>query len=150
MATAGYATLCLKQLGQSATLADRPSSPPAIVGSQPVAATSARPLSSAHSLLVAIYHTLRDGTVFQDLSPTHFEKLNREAVTRRSLRRLEQLGYRVTLEEATALPEANLQGKTLPGAGVASDRDLVLGHHVLQRNLVVLQHVNLFRTVVPL
>jgi len=59
-------------------------------------------IASAHSLLVAIYHMLRDGTVFQDLGPTHFEKLNREAVTRRSLRRLEQLGYRVTLEEATA------------------------------------------------
>ncbi len=59
-------------------------------------------IASAHSLLVAIYHMLRDGTVFQDLGPMHFEKLNREAVTRRSLRRLEQLGYRVTLEEATA------------------------------------------------
>ena len=59
-------------------------------------------VASAHSLLVAIYHMLRDGTVFQDLGPMHFEKLNREAVTRRSLRRLEQLGYRVTLEEATA------------------------------------------------
>jgi transposase len=43
VATAGCATLCLKQLGQSATLAGRPSSPLAIVESQPVAATSARP-----------------------------------------------------------------------------------------------------------
>jgi hypothetical protein len=32
----------------------------------------------------------------------HFDNRNREAVRRRSLRRLEQLGYRVTLEEATA------------------------------------------------
>jgi transposase len=59
-------------------------------------------VASAHSLLVAIYHLLRDGTVFQDLGPLHFENRNREAVRRRSLRRLEQLGYRVTLEEATA------------------------------------------------
>jgi transposase len=59
-------------------------------------------IASAHSLLVTIYHLLRDGTVFQDLGPLHFDNRNREAVRRRSLRRLEQLGYRVTLEEATA------------------------------------------------
>ena len=59
-------------------------------------------IAVAHSLLVAVYHLLRDGTVFQDLGADHFERRNREAVTRRSLRRLEQLGYKVTLEEATA------------------------------------------------
>lgn len=59
-------------------------------------------IAVAHSLRVAIYHLLKDGTVFQDLGPNHFERRNHDAVLRRSLRRLEQLGYRVTLEEASA------------------------------------------------
>ena len=57
-------------------------------------------IAIAHSLLVAIYHLLRDGTVFQDLGPNHWDDRHREAVARRSLRRLEQLGYQVTLQEA--------------------------------------------------
>jgi len=53
----------------------------------------------AHSLLVAIYHLLKDGTVFQDLGAQHWEVRHREAIARRSLRRLEQLGYRITIEQ---------------------------------------------------
>src|SRR5438128_403090 len=56
----------------------------------------------AHSLLIAIYHVLKDGVVFQDLGPAHFEQRNRDAIVRRSLRRLEGLGYKVTVEPMTA------------------------------------------------
>ena len=56
----------------------------------------------AHSLLVAIYHLLKDGTVFQDLGAQHWEVRHREAIARRSLRRLEQLGYRVTLQQTAS------------------------------------------------
>jgi transposase len=56
----------------------------------------------AHSLLVAVYHVLKDGVVFQDLGPIHFEQHNRDLLVRRSLRRLEVLGYKVTLEPMTA------------------------------------------------
>jgi len=54
----------------------------------------------AHSLLVAIYHMLKEGTVHHDLGSDHFERLNREQIARRALRRLERLGYQVTIQEA--------------------------------------------------
>ncbi len=54
----------------------------------------------AHSLLIVIYHMLQDGTIYQDLGANHFDHLNREAVARRSVRRLEKLGYKVTIQEA--------------------------------------------------
>jgi len=56
----------------------------------------------AHSLLVAVYHVLNDGVVFQDLGPTHYQRLNGEAVARRSLHRLELLGYKVTVDAMPA------------------------------------------------
>ncbi len=59
-------------------------------------------IAIAHSLLVAIYHVLKDGVVFQDLGPTHFEQRNREAIVRRSVRRLEALGYNVAIEAVSA------------------------------------------------
>lgn len=58
-------------------------------------------IATAHSLLVAVYHVLRDGVVFQDLGPAYLERRNREAILRRSLLRLEGLGYKVKVE---ALP----------------------------------------------
>jgi transposase len=54
----------------------------------------------AHSLLVAIYHMLKDGTTYQDLGAGHFDRINHEALVRRNVRRLEQLGYKVAIEAA--------------------------------------------------
>jgi transposase len=54
----------------------------------------------AHSLLVAIYHMLKQGTVHDDLGSDHFERLDREQIARRAVRRLERLGYQVTIQEA--------------------------------------------------
>jgi transposase len=56
----------------------------------------------AHSLLVTIYFMHRDGTVFQDLGVNYFNQRDREHITRRSVRRLESLGYHVTLTESAA------------------------------------------------
>src|SRR5262249_34349660 len=39
----------------------------------------------AHALLIVIYHMLKDGTVYQDLGTTHFDRINREALVRRSV-----------------------------------------------------------------
>lgn len=55
----------------------------------------------AHSMLIAIYHLIKDGTVYQDLGPNHFDELDRQRITHRALRRLQALGYLVTLEEVT-------------------------------------------------
>lgn len=57
-------------------------------------------LAVAHSILVIIYHLLRDGTTYQELGGNYFDHRNAQAVLRRSVRRLEGLGYRVTLEAA--------------------------------------------------
>jgi transposase len=55
-------------------------------------------IAVAHALLIAIYHMLRDGVVHRDLGADHFDRLNAKAVLRRSVRRIESLGYQVTLE----------------------------------------------------
>ncbi len=59
-------------------------------------------IATAHSLLIAVYHVLRDGVVFQDLGPSYFERRNQDAIVRRSLHRLEALGYKVRIEAMTA------------------------------------------------
>ena len=54
----------------------------------------------AHSILVIIYHLLRDGVVYEDLGATWFDQRDRSGTVRRTVKRLEALGYRVTLEAA--------------------------------------------------
>jgi transposase len=51
----------------------------------------------AHSLLVSIYHMLRDNKPYQDLGPDYLDKLDAERIERRAVQRLEQLGYDVVL-----------------------------------------------------
>ena len=57
-------------------------------------------MAVAHTILLIAYRLLRDGTHYHDLGPTYFDERDREAVLRRSVRRIQQLGYRVTIEEA--------------------------------------------------
>jgi transposase len=53
----------------------------------------------AHSILVIAYHILKeDGTVYTDLGPNYFDQRSKEATTKRTVKRLERLGYKVTLE----------------------------------------------------
>ena len=54
----------------------------------------------AHALLVSVYHLLREGTSYRELGGNYFDERDREATTRRSVRRLERLGFKVTLEVA--------------------------------------------------
>lgn len=56
----------------------------------------------AHSMLIAIYHLIKDGTIYQDLGPNHFDELDRQRVIRRAVSRLQALGYDVTLKEVPA------------------------------------------------
>jgi transposase len=59
-------------------------------------------LAVAHSLLTVIYHVLRDGTVYADLGADYFDRLAPERHARYHLRRLEELGYSVTLAPVAA------------------------------------------------
>lgn len=54
----------------------------------------------AHSLLVSIYHMLRTQQPYHDLGPDHLDQLDHERLQRQYVRRLEQLGYAVTLSPA--------------------------------------------------
>jgi transposase len=54
-------------------------------------------IAVAHSLLVIIYHILRDKTPYRDLGADYFGNADKERLTRQALRRLETLGYTVTL-----------------------------------------------------
>jgi transposase len=52
----------------------------------------------SHSLLVIIYHMLRDKQPYRDLGADFFEARDKERVVKGALRRLESLGYAVTLQ----------------------------------------------------
>jgi transposase len=51
----------------------------------------------AHSLLTIIYHMLRDRRPYADLGADYFDRINTARLERHHVRRLEQLGYTVTL-----------------------------------------------------
>lgn len=55
-------------------------------------------IAVAHNLLVIAYYILRDQTCYQDLGPDYFDRLNPEGLRRRLTRRLEGLGFKVTLQ----------------------------------------------------
>jgi len=52
----------------------------------------------AHSLLVSIYYMLKRHETYHDLGPDHLNQLHPERLTRSLTKRLETLGYAVTLE----------------------------------------------------
>ncbi len=52
----------------------------------------------AHSILVIAYHLLTRGEDYRDLGANYFDELDRQAVERRLVRRLERLGYEVELK----------------------------------------------------
>ena len=55
-----------------------------------------------HSILVIIYHVVRDGTVYEDRGPHYFVERDRQGTERRLVRQREGLGYTVSLEPRAA------------------------------------------------
>ena len=55
-------------------------------------------IAVAHNLLVIAYYILRDGTCYRDLGPDYFDRINPEGLRKRLTKRLEGLGFKVTLE----------------------------------------------------
>ncbi len=51
-----------------------------------------------HTLLVMIYHLLKDQTTYRELGADYFDRLDTERLTRNLVRRLERLGHKVTLQ----------------------------------------------------
>lgn len=57
-------------------------------------------LAVAHTILVTIYTMLHKGTTYQDLGDNYFDERDRLFAVRRAVRRIERLGYKVTLDPA--------------------------------------------------
>ncbi len=56
----------------------------------------------AHSILVSVYHLLREGGTYPELGAAYFDQRDRQHLSQRLVARLEQLGYAVQLETAAA------------------------------------------------
>ena len=59
-------------------------------------------MAIGHKILVAAYHMLSTGTSYKDLGASYLDGLDTRRVTRNLVRRLERLGYGVTLQPKTA------------------------------------------------
>lgn len=57
-------------------------------------------MAVAHTILVIIYYMLSRGTAYNDLGGNYFDERDRQATLRRAIRRIQNLGYTVTLEAA--------------------------------------------------
>ena len=55
-------------------------------------------VATAHSMLIAIYHVLRDGVVFRDLGADYYTQFNKERKVHALLRKLHQLGWNLQSE----------------------------------------------------
>ncbi len=54
----------------------------------------------AHAILVVIYHMILKGTHYSHLGGNYFDERNRQSVVNRAVRRIETLGYKISLEVA--------------------------------------------------
>ena len=53
-----------------------------------------------HQILEIAYYVMRDGATYHELGADYFTRRDRERTVRRSIKQLEALGYRVTVEDA--------------------------------------------------
>lgn len=54
----------------------------------------------AHAILITIYHMLKDGSCYRDLGVNHYDEINKAAKLKRSIKRIESMGFKVTIEPA--------------------------------------------------
>lgn len=55
-------------------------------------------IAVAHSILVIVYHLLRDGTEYREMGGDFFDRRNHDHLQRHLVKRLEGLGYKVDLQ----------------------------------------------------
>jgi transposase len=60
-------------------------------------------MAVARSILEIYYYMARDGVVYSDLGVDYFTNKNREEIVRRSVKRIESLGYKVIVNEDEVL-----------------------------------------------
>ena len=59
-------------------------------------------MAVAASILTAIYHMLKDGTMYKDLGRDHFDRRSTDRQKKRLIKRLTDLGYAVTIKPLVA------------------------------------------------
>jgi hypothetical protein len=59
-------------------------------------------MAIAHKILVAAYHMLSQQVSYNDLGDAYLDKLSKTQLTRNLLRRLDRLGYQVTVQPKAA------------------------------------------------
>jgi transposase len=59
-------------------------------------------MAVAASILTAIYHMLKDGTMYKDLGRDHLDRRSSDRQKKRLIKRLTDLGYAVTIKPLAA------------------------------------------------
>ena len=59
-------------------------------------------MAVAASILAAIYHMLKDGTMYKDLGHDHFDRHSTDQQRKRLIKRLADLGYAVEIKPLAA------------------------------------------------
>ena len=67
-------------------------------------------MAVGHTPLVIVYHVLRKREAYREIGADYYDRLQPERLTRHLIRRLEQLGHEVTLEDRTAEERAEQPG----------------------------------------
>jgi hypothetical protein len=78
-------------------------------------------MAVAHRMLSIAWHIIRDGVAYQEAGGSYFDRLHPDRSARRLMRRLQQIGFEVTLtrtppKPACSKPERNKPEPTEPAA----------------------------------
>ena len=57
-------------------------------------------IAVAHAILKAVYYILKNNTPYKELGPDFFELRRKNEIVRKSVKRLESLGFNVTIEHS--------------------------------------------------
>src|SRR6266571_956928 len=75
-------------------------------------------VATSHSVLTIIYHLLRTGQPYHDLGSHYFQTLDTTRQRENAVRRLQALGYKVSLEELIEAPSPS--SSSVPRASPSS------------------------------
>ncbi|MDP2952191.1 MAG: hypothetical protein Q8O76_02600 [Chloroflexota bacterium] len=98
-------------------------------------------MALGHFILVIVYHVISQKTPYRDLGPNYFDQRDRLHVQHRLTKRLERLGYRVTLEPLTtaagptSIFSGGFLGRHVGWVQEAPSSSLRSGDRVLQAKL---------------
>jgi len=80
--------------------------PLSIAALRPAVAKSGRQWLVAHSILVIAHHVIGRQDLYQELGANRFDQQRPEATTKRLVKRLENLGYQVSVQPQVSTPVA--------------------------------------------